>query len=146
MKPQLLFALIGLLIFPPATFAQNRDHAYEDGPVWSMSAVRVKPGRFDEYMRFITTSWKAEHEILKKSGRILDYKVLRVTDPRDNEPDIYLMIEYKNMAALDGSFDENDPAIRQVYGSVADANHGDVDRETVRTLRGEMLMREMVLK
>jgi len=77
---------------------------------------------------------------------VLDYKVLTVADPRDNEPDLYLLVEWKNMAAFDTSLDEQDALTRKLFGSVVDANKAGMDRESIRTLRGDMLTRELILK
>jgi hypothetical protein len=72
--------------------------------------------------------------------------VLTVADPRDNEPDLYLMVEYKNMAAMDATPDEIDAMTSKVFGSVASANQGQIDRAAIRTQRGDMLTRELLLK
>ena len=84
--------------------------------------------------------------MLKKRGMVLDYKVLTVADPRDNEPDLFLMVEWKNMAAFDTPLDEQDAMARKLFGSLADASKADLDRESIRTLRGDMLTRELILK
>ena len=88
----------------------------------------------------------AQQDALKAKGVVLDYKVLSVADPRDNEPDLYLMVEYKNMAAFDATPDDLDALSKKVFGSVAAANQGVVDRSAIRTQRGDMLTRELILK
>ena len=40
-------------------------------------------------------------EATKKAGLIIDYKVFRATPKSADQPNIYLWITYKNMAALD---------------------------------------------
>jgi hypothetical protein len=97
-------------------------------------------------MKYVATKWRALNEELKKQGQVLDYKVLTVADPRDNEPDLYLLVEWKNMAAFDTPLDQQDAMTRKLFGSVADANKAGMDRETIRTLRGDMLTRELILK
>lgn len=122
------------------------DRAYSNGAVWDVAAIQTKDGHFDDYMKYLDNGWKAQQEALKKAGVVLDYKVLTVADPRDNEPDIYLMVEYKNMAAMDATPDEMDAVTAKVFGSVASANQGVVDRASIRTQRGDMLTRELILK
>jgi len=134
-----------LLAMSVAAMAQDA-RPYDNGPVWDVGAVLTKPGHFDDYMKFVATTWKAEQEALKKAGLVLDYKVLTTQDPRDNEPDIWLMVEWKNMAAFDTPLDQQDALMKKVYGSVAAGNKGVADRETIRTMKGDMLVRELILK
>ena len=119
---------------------------YDNGPVWDVAGVLTKPGHFDDYMKFVATTWKAEQEALKKAGIVLDYKVLTTQDPRENEPDVWLMVEYKNMAGFDTPLAQQDAIMKSVYGSVAAGNKGTADRDTIRTLKGDMLARELILK
>ena len=120
--------------------------SYDNGPVWDVSGVLTKPGHFDDYMKFVATNWRAQQEALKKAGLVLDYKVLTTQDPRENEPDIWLMVEYKNMAAFDTPLDQQDAIVKNVVGSLAVSNKGVADRETIRILKGDMLARELILK
>ncbi|HTO39861.1 MAG TPA: hypothetical protein VL026_02720 [Rhizomicrobium sp.] len=134
------FAMIAL----PALAASER--GYDNGPVWDVGAIQTKDGHFDDYMKFVTTTWKGQQEALKKAGYIVDYKVYVVQDPRDNEPDIYLATKYKNMAAMDTSLDEIDAFIAKTAGPREQMNKEQADRGAIRTVRGNMLMRELVLK
>ena len=134
------FALIAL----PAIAASDR--GYDNGPVWDVGSIQTKDGHFDDYMKFVTTTWKSQQEALKKAGYILDYKVYVVTDPRDNEPDIFLATKFKNMAAFDTSIDEMDAFMVKHFGSQEKSNKEQADRGAIRTVRGDMLMRELILK
>jgi len=141
-----LLSFTALLAIPSLASAAEPVRPYDNGPVWDVAAIQTKPGHFDDYMRFVATSWRALQEELKKQGQVLDYKVLTVADPRDNEPDIYLLVEWKNMAAFDTPLDKQDALTRKMFGTVADANKAGMDRESIRTLRGDMLTRELILK
>ena len=147
MKSYLTLALAtaAMLASSAAALAQDA-HPYDNGPVWDVSAILTKPGHFDDYMKFVATTWRAEQEAAKAKGLVLDYKVLTVTDPRENEPDLYLMIEYKNMAAFDVPLDEQDAMTKKLFGSLPAANKSGIDREAIRTLKGEMLTSELILK
>ena len=141
-----LLSAAALLAIPTLASAADPVRPYDNGPVWDVSAIQTKPGHFDDYMKYVSTTWRALNEELKKQGQVLDYKVLTVADPRDNEPDLYLLVEWKNMAAFDTPLDKQDALTRKVFGSVADANKAGMDRESIRTLRGDMLTRELILK
>jgi hypothetical protein len=147
MKSYITLALASAAMLATSVAALAEDaRPYDNGPVWDVSAILTKPGHFDDYMKFVSTTWRAEQEAAKAKGMVLDYKVLTVTDPRDGEPDLYLMVEYKNMAALDTPMDEQDALTKKVFGSLPAANKAGIDRESIRTLKGEMLTRELILK
>ncbi len=139
--PLFLFAAIFAV---PAAAADSE--TYGNGAVWLVTMIKTKPGHFDDYMRFLATQWKAAQEVSKKRGLVIDYKVLTAIDPRDIEPDLYVMVEYKNMAVLDASREEEDSQIKAVFGSKTASLQADVDRDNIRTLRGMMLTRELILK
>jgi hypothetical protein len=124
--------------------AQNAPRVYENGPVWSISYIATKPGKFDDYMAYLNTSWKQSNELRKKAGDVLSYKILSNAAPADGGPDLILMIEFKNMAVLDRTQAEIDKQAAEVFGSVAKANQGQIDREALRTQRGGLLARELV--
>jgi hypothetical protein len=119
---------------------------YDQGPVWDFTMVLTKPGHFDDYMKFLDTTWKAEEEAMKAKGDVLDYKVFNVVDPRDGEADLVLGVEYKNMAVFDTSLDEQDALTKKLFGSMPAASKADMDRESIRTLKGDVMTRELVLK
>ena len=77
---------------------------------------------------------------------MLDYKVMSAVDARDNEPDVILMVEWKNMAQFDTPLDQIDAMRRKMFGSMSAANTSDVERETIRTQHGSIMLRELILK
>jgi hypothetical protein len=139
-----LFASVALLATP--ALAQDIVRSYDLGPVWAVENIQIKPGHFDEYMHFLATTWKAEQEDSRRRGWVLDYKVLNAVDPRDNEPDIFLMIEYKNMAVMDTSLDELEAQTKKLSGTLTAANKAFGDRDKIRTERGSLLLRELTLR
>ena len=124
--------------------AQNAERVYDNGTVWTISWIETKPGMFDDYMKYVSTTFRQIQETGKKAGRVLSYKVLTVDSPRDHEPDVILMVEYKNMAAFDQSLAEQDAVTAAAFGTTVKANQSSVARETLRTLRGSQTARELV--
>jgi hypothetical protein len=140
-----IFAGAAMLALP-AVASADEARVYDNGPVWQIAYIQTKAGHFDDYMKFVSTTWKAEQEALKAKGMVLDYKVLSPQDPRDNEADLILMIEYKNMAAFDTPLDDMDAITKKLSGSITAANKAYADRDTIRTEKGQILTRELTLK
>jgi hypothetical protein len=145
---KLLFASLSaaaLFAAVPA-FAADEGPAFETGTVWDFTQVETKDGHFDDYMAWLDTGWKAQEEALKKAGVIIDYKVYLVQNPRHGEPDLVLAQEYKNMAAFDRSVAEGYAMQAKIFGSLPKANADEASRGSIRTILGEVRMREAVLK
>src|ERR1700729_1519935 len=95
------------------------EHPFTEGQVVNVSAIRTEYGKFDDYMKFLDTTWKATQEAAKKAGYVTSYKVITVEPRGENDPDIYLVVYYKNWAALDGGTAKADAIANQVEGSLA---------------------------
>jgi hypothetical protein len=129
-----------------ATVAQADGRHYNDGPVVNVSAIRTVDGHFDDYMQWLATTWKKQEEAAKKAGLITSYRVLTVEPRGPQDPDIYLIVEYKNWAALDGLGGKLDAVSAQVEGSIDKANQAQADRSKIRTIIGSQTMESVELK
>jgi hypothetical protein len=129
-----------------AVAAAADDHAYTEGRVVNLTSIRTEYGKFDDYMKYLGTTWKKTQEAAKKAGYIVGYRVLTVEARTENDPDILLEITYKNWAALDGALAKGDEITKQVEGSVATSNQGAVDRGKIRRVLGSVTMQEANLK
>ncbi len=137
-------AFLGLALTSFAAVAE--EHPFTEGQVIQVSSIRTEYGRFDDYMKFLDTTWKATQEAAKKMGYITGYKVITVEARGENDPDIYLVVYFKNWAALDGGTAKGDAVADQVEGSVAAANKGAVDRGKMRRILGSWTGQELDLK
>jgi hypothetical protein len=138
------FAFVCLVTIGSVAVAQTRP--YTEGPVVNVASIRTAYGMFDEYMKFLAGPWKQEQEAMKKAGLIVDYQVLSVEPRGENDPDVYLVVVYKNWAALDGLADKGDAITKQVYGSIDASNKGAIDRTKMRRVLGSATMQQLLLK
>src|SRR5947208_16900798 len=76
---------------------------YSYGPVTEVDSAHVEYGHFDEYMAWVTSTWVPTMEAAKKAGLIIGYKVFRSDPKSPDEPNVYLEITFKNMAAYAGN-------------------------------------------
>src|SRR5208337_2961828 len=118
---------------------------YADGPVTEVDYIQVEYGHFEEYIDWLNSTWKPTMEATKKAGLIIDYKVFRATPKSPDQPNIYLWITYKNMAALDKGVEQEEVA-KKVIGSTEFQNKARVARSEYRKVLGRELIREIILK
>jgi hypothetical protein len=80
--------------------AQAQDN-YTEGPVWVINYYRTKPGKFDEYMKFLRANFAKVTSKQKQAGILVDAKVLlnpTVSGPDDW--DVAIAYLYSDFARL----------------------------------------------
>jgi len=122
------------------------DHAYTEGAVMNVARIRTADGKFDEYMKWVDTTWKQEQEAAKKAGYLVSYQVIGVEARGPDDADLLLVTTYKNWAALDGALAKGDAIAKQIEGSVASANQATSDRGKIRRVLGSATMQVLELK
>jgi hypothetical protein len=141
----ILGSLLALTLAATSTvLANGRD--FNDGPVLNVAAIRTVDGHFDDYMHWLATTWKQQEEAAKKAGLILSYSVYVVEARGPNDPDIFLVTQFKNWAALDGLGAKLDAVSAQVEGSIEKSNQAEADRAKIRTVLGSQTMQQAMLK
>jgi hypothetical protein len=138
------FAAFFMLSVSQTSFADGRD--WNDGPVINVSAIRTVDGHFDDYLHWLSTTWKKEQEAAKAAGLITSYRVLVVEAQGPSDPDIYLVVEFKNWAALDHLGSKMDAVSAKEEGSVEKAAQNQADRAKIRTVLGSKTMQAAELK
>ncbi len=146
MKARSLLVCVAAL-FAIGVSAQAADRVYDDtGSVWTVGYIETKPGHFDDYIENLHSIWKRYLDEQKKDGSVLSYKMIAVGFPRDGEPDLMLMVEYKNYAAFDRGNAYFDELAKKLQGGTKQATQSNIDREELRTLRGGWVGRELKFK
>ncbi|MGB6605473.1 MAG: hypothetical protein WBE65_14405 [Steroidobacteraceae bacterium] len=137
-------ALLGLTALSTTVYADGRD--WNDGPVINVAAIRTVDGHFDDYMHWLRTVYKAQQDAAKKAGLITGYRVIVVEARGANDPDIYLVTEFKDWAALDHLGGRFEKVLAETEGSVDAANKSELDRSKIRTVLGSRTEQEALLK
>lgn len=145
--PIVALAAISFAALPMAAAAADPDApVYENGAVWEFTEVRTVDGHFDDYMQWLSTQWKAQEDALKQAGVIKSYKVLVAVDPREQEGDLLLVVEYPNMAVFDRSVADQYALQKKIFGSLVQASKEQADRSSIRTIKSDYLLREVIFK
>lgn len=147
MKNILSRLLVGAVLVASSAFVSAKEELpYSEGPVIELSYIKIKPGMFDAYLKWLSTDWKQVNAELMKAGIIVDAKVYSCTARNPHEADLVLAVTYKNMAALDNLDERSEPVLEKVWSSRDKANEAAIGREKMREVLGGELIRELVLK
>ena len=122
------------------------DAPYTEGTVWNVTMVKTKYGMTDDYLKGLAKTFKGTLDEAKKQNLIIDYKILLGDSATPHDFDVLLMVESKNMAALDGAREKFDPIAKKIEGSEDQQRQTAIKRVDLREILGSKLMREITLK
>lgn len=145
-KLRIMTALLMAVALNTPANAQDNNRNYEQGTVWTTGYIETKPGYFNAYMNNLEEQWLQYIKLQQKDGDVLSYKVLNVISPRDGEPDLILLVEWKNMAVFDRSAKYFEDQTKKIAGSIDKQEERNIDRETLRKLRGGQIARELIFQ
>jgi hypothetical protein len=147
MKARISVVAMAVLAAATLTVARADDSkSYTEGTVSTVTSIRTKPGMFDAYMKWLDTTGKQLRDEEKKAGIIVGYEVYSVVPRSPQDPDLYLVVTYKNMAALDGLDDREEPLTKKIWATRDAAAKADVERGGLREILGTQLVRKLDLK
>ena len=148
-KPIILSMCLAASSLPLNARAQD-ERQYAEGPVTDVAYIRVEYGRFEDYIDWLNSTWKPTMEAMQKAGIIIDYKVFQASPKSPDQPNIFLYLTFKNMAAYGGNIGdkgiEQEYVARKVIGSTEFQNKKRVERSEYRKVLGIELIREIILK
>src|SRR5262249_56030114 len=112
--------------------------------------MKSEDGQFAGLIGWLNSTWKPNMEAMKKAGLIIDYKVFQASPKSPDQPNIFLYLTFKNMAAYGGNIGdkgiEQEYVARKVIGSTEFQNKKRVERSEYRKVLGIELIREIILR
>lgn len=150
-KTKLLFAGIALMFMAIQLqgFSQSSD-LYNEGSVWSLTFVKLKPNVADDYLKGLNKTWKASMDEMKKENLIKSYKILKGNAANREDFDLLLMMEFDNYSDFDPNPDR-DAKVKAIEKRIRDKMGDEFDKTvanytTLRDITGTKVMREIYLK
>jgi hypothetical protein len=136
--------LIVLLVVAMSVNSFAQERTYKTGSTWTVSFVQIKNGMSRDYLNSLKTTWKAVQDEAIKQGLILSYKVFDGNASNPDDWQIMLMVEFKNLASMEGNEEKWDAIQKKVVGSEEDQKKLREMRLNMRTMYGTKTMREIV--
>lgn len=142
MRKLMLSALAAGMVLAGAP-AIAQDSSYRLGSLWTAARIDVEDGQYENYLDYLTSTWRSNQEYAKSQGWILDYHILDNVNARDGEPDIILLTRFADFPSV-AEIERRDKMIAarmKQDAHQADAASG--QRGKMRTLKGTILYREL---
>lgn len=139
-------SLIALILALSLVVVAQLNRPYQNGSVWSIGFIKMKPGMNTAYLNYIATDWKKQQEAMKKEGLILSYKVLTTESHGSDDWNIMLMTEYKNLATMEANQAKADNLAQTVVGTDEKQMQGYRERLQIREVLENRTAQEIVLE
>ena len=142
---KLLLGALGAATMMYAIPAPAQDLPLVGGDYWDVTAVKIDDGHFADYADFLVNKARRQNEYAKSKGWIKAYYDLSNSNPRKDEPDLYLVTVSDRIPT---------PAEVIARGKEMNAFLQSDDRKeiaqsgqraTYRHITGDMLLQEMVM-
>jgi hypothetical protein len=139
-------SLVALLVIVLSINSIAQERTFKTGSAWTVSFVQVKNGMGLDYLNSLKTTWKAVQDEGIKQGLILSYKIFEGNASNPDDWQIMLLVEYKNLASMEGNEDKWDAIQKKVVGNEEEQKKLRELRVNMRTMYGTKVMREVVYK
>ena len=139
----MLAVLLLSTLISTTAMAQDHTRNWDNGYVVNVSEVHIKPGMFNAYINDLNGLWRKFQEEQMKDGSVISYNMYGNPAAREGEPDLYLVVTYKNWAAYDLGEEYFNKIRDKVIGSDDDMRSAGVKREELRTLGSSQNLQEI---
>ncbi|MEM1050652.1 MAG: hypothetical protein AAGI28_01020 [Pseudomonadota bacterium] len=134
------------LAIPMAAPAAAQEFPLEPGEYAEVSGIFVNDGAEFKYAQHLVDVWAANLEFSKSQGWVTDYKIYVNVNPRDGEPNIYLMTTFARLP--DAAEQERRNAAWREFTktSVEQQISESGNRAEYRTVQSSLLLQEYTVR
>ncbi len=146
MKKLLLSAgmAAGLMVALPQAGQAQSEWPLKSAEYVDVAGIEIDDGHMLDYANFLTSTWRKSQDFALKQGWITGYEILLNNNPRDGEPDLYLLTRFMSFPDSDEE-DKRDAAYQKhmakTIGQMEEESGG---RAEYRHVTESMLLRRLV--
>jgi hypothetical protein len=138
-----IFAVI-LLGVSAMNIAQAQDEPpFIGGDYWEVTGVKTADGAGLKYARWLAGEWRKNGEFAKSQGWIKDFMVISNVHARSDEPDLYLIRVFENMATVEEGEKRRKAYMAWVKKSMDKMQEESGNRAEYRTVMSTSLLQHM---
>lgn len=141
---KLALAVLGAVAMSFAAPVTAQDFPLKDGDYWTVADIKIDDGHTGDYADYLAGQWRKQMDWQVSKGYIKGYKILENVNPREGEPNLYLVTIFDHMPT-NAESDTRDKALNAYLATTdraMDAASG--DRAKFRHRLGSALLQEQV--
>lgn len=138
-----VFAVV-LLSMSAMNVAQAQEEPpFTAGDYWEVTGIKIADGAGLKYSRWLAGEWRKNNDFAKSQGWIKDYMVINNVHARADEPDLYLIRVFENMATADEGEERRKKYMEWVKKSMDEMAEESGNRAEYRTIMSTSLLRHL---
>ena len=124
--------------------AQAQDEPpFISGDYWEVTGIKTADGAGLKYARWLAGEWRKNSEFAKSQGWIKDFMVISNVHARSDEPDLYLIRVFENMATVEQGEERRKKYMEWAKKSMDKMAEESGNRAEYRTVMSTSLLRHM---
>jgi hypothetical protein len=143
MNKSVLAALGAVALVMPA-MASSQELPLKSGDFWDVASISVDDGHFPDYVDFLAGEFRKRNDFAQSKGWIKGYHIFANNNPRDGEPDLYLVTIFDHVTTPAEDILREKEMNAFMTQTTRQGAAGSGHRATYRKLRGDMLLQELV--
>jgi hypothetical protein len=146
MSRTILLLALGASSMLMATRAMADEWPLVPGTFWEVSGIKVKDGGGLAYANFLAAEWRENQEFGKSKGWVKSYMILANINPREGEPDLYLVTVTEDIPSAATSEKRQDEYMAWKKKTVAQMEKESGNRAEFREVVSSLLLQEMTFR
>jgi len=138
-----MFAALGAATMAFAVPAPAQELALKTGEFWDVGAISVDDGHLPDYVDFLAGEFRKRNDFAVSKGWIKGYHILSNINPRDGEPDLYLVTIFDHQTTHSEDIQREKEMNAFMALSTRQSAAGSGHRATYRKQKGDMLLQEL---
>ncbi|TKB47479.1 hypothetical protein [Thalassotalea mangrovi] len=138
----MLFCVLSLFAFQQAHAADD-EWPFKEGNYWEVTGIKVADGAGLKYANWLASEWRKNLEFALSEGWLESYYVISNVHARADEPDLYLVRIFKNMATAEENEKRQEKYMAWVKKSIEKMQSESGDRAEYRTIMSTSLLQEL---
>lgn len=124
--------------------AQAQDEPpFIPGDYWEVTGIKLADGAGLKYARWLAGEWRKNSEFAKSQGWIKDFMVISNVHDRSDEPDLFLIRVFENMATVEEGEERRKKYMEWAKKSMDKMAEESGNRAEYRTIMSTTLLRHM---
>jgi len=140
----IILAALGAATMLTSVPATAQELPLKTGEFWDVSSITVDDGHMGDYTDFLASEFRKRNDFAVSKGWIKGYHILSNVNPRDGEPDLYLVTIFDHVTTPAEDIAREKEGNAFLAQTTRQGMAGSAHRATFRHLKGDMLLQEMV--
>ncbi len=123
-----------------------QENAYTPGGYMTVQGISIEDGQFENYMDYLAATYRRSQDFSRQKGWITGYRIFQNVNPRDGEPDLYLLTESARMATPQEDVERERQLNAHLAQTTRQATEQSGRRVSMRRLGSNVLLQELKLR